>query len=605
VSDEERAPASPAAGAGANTGERARASPAAKNAAFRDRAARLRRVIGHEWTIAALAALLLSLILNRGALADPAHTLPQDIWDPSLVSYLIAWDGHALLHNLSSIWQLNAFYPASYGLAYTDSLLGYAPFAVVGTGPEAAVFRYNALYILAEALVLFGGYALARQLGLGRVGSSLVGIALAVAPWRLAQAGHLQILSTGGMFLALAMLARGHGVRWRRGSDTQALPHRPGWVIAGWLVATWQLSIGFGVGLPFSYVLLACFIGGVGVWAYRRRPLPSWRLLAADGAGGLMFGGAAVLLAQPYLKVLELYPYTRRDAAWVALYSPALSGLFTAPAESLIWGETHATARAELSIPGEMTLLPGFLLYAIAAAGLVFSVWPLLVRLALGGGAIAFIIFSLGTEGPADGHAGYLMLLNLPGFEGLRTPGRLMLWATLLLALLAAGAVCALGGLVRETAAWRGLERPSLVARAAVVLPVVLVLLEGLGTTAHVPVPPAPPTLSTVAAPYLVLPTHELWDMNVMLWSTDRFADMVNGGSGVVPSEQDQVRRAVARFPDAQSVAYLRGIGVRTVVVLPDRAYGTPLQDAATLPINGLGLTREVHPDAVVFVLTP
>ncbi len=573
-------------------------------ATLADPADAFRRVLGHEWTIAALAAVLLAVILNRGALADPAHTLPQDIWDPSLVSYLIAWDGYAMLHHLGSIWHLNAFYPASYGLAYTDSLLGYAPFAIVGTGPEAAVFRYNVLYILAEALVLFGGYALARQLGLGRAGSALVGIALAVAPWRLAQAGHLQILSTGAMFLALAMLARGHGVRWRRGSHEEP-EHRPGWVVAGWLVATWQLFIGFGVGLPFIYVLLACLIGGVLIWAYRRRPLPSWRLLAADGVGGVVFGAAAVLLSQPYLKVLELYPYTRRDASWVALYSPPLQGLFTAPAESLVWGQVQATSRTELSIPGEMTLLPGFFLYALAAAGLVFSVWPLLIRLTLAAGAVAFMIFSLGTEGPADGHAGYLMLLNLPGFEGLRTPGRLMLWATLLLGLLAGGTVCALGNLFRESAAYLGTNRAQPLVRMAVIVPVVLVLLEGLGTTPHVRVPPAPPTLSTVAAPYLVLPTHEVYDMHVMLWSTDRFADMVNGGSGVVPSEQDQVRRAVVGFPDAKSVAYLRGIGVRTVVVLPNRAGGTPLQNAATLPIDGLDITREVHPDAVVFVLYP
>jgi hypothetical protein len=620
--------------------DRASTSPAAApTETMVDRAAKLRRVLGHEWTVAALAAVFLSLLLTRGALADPAHTLPQDIWDPSLVSYLIAWDGYALLHNPAGIWHLNAFYPASYGLAYTDSMLGYAPFAILGTGPEAAVLRYNLLYILALALVLFGGYALARQLGLGRTGSALVGVALAVAPWRLAQAGHLQILSTGGMFLALAMLARGHGVRWHRpgsasgerseparergsnatlpvsasgerGSDAtwdggDQSVHRPGWVIAGWLVATWQLTIGFGVGLPFIYVLLACMIGGIAIWTYRRRPMPGWRLLAADGAGGLVFATAAVLLAQPYLKVLELYPYTRRDAAWVALYSPPVSGWFTAPAESLVWGEAHATSRAAMSIPGEMALLPGFMLYAVAAAGLVFSVWPLLVRLALASGAVAFMIFSLGTEGPADGHAGYLMLLNLPGFEGIRTPGRLMLWATLLLALLAGGAVCALGALVREIASFRGLARPTPMARAAVVLPVLLVLLEGLGSTPHVRVPQAPPTLSTVAAPYLVLPTHQLWDMHVMLWSTDRFAETVNGGSGVVPTEQDKIRRAAATFPDANSVAYLRGVGVLTVVVLPDRAYGTPLQNAATMPIDGLGITREVHPDAVVFQLSP
>ncbi len=562
------------------------------------------RIVRHEWTIAALAAIVVALILNRGALADPAHTLPRDIWDPSLVAYLIAWDGHALLHNPGTIWDLNAFYPAPYGLAYTDSLLGYAPFAIVGTGPDTAVLRYNVLYIAAEALVLFGGYVLARQLGVGRVAGALVGIALAVAPWRLAQAGHLQILSTGGMFLALAMLARGHGIRWR--ADPHARPRpKPTWALAGWLVATWQLSIGFGVGLPFIYVLLGCMIVGVGVWLVRGRPLQSRWLLLADGAGGLIFAGAAVLLAQPYLKVLELYPYARRNAAWVELYSSPLSGVFTAPAESLPWGDAHATARGDLSIPGEMTLLPGFVLYALAAAGLIFSVWPWVVRLALGVGAVAVIALSLGTHGPAQGKLGYLLLLQLPGFEGIRTPGRLILWATLLLALLAAGLVCALGALIRENAAFRGNNRPALLLRAAAVVPVVLIFVEGLGTIPHVPMPSAPPTLSTVAAPYLVLPTHEVVDMNVMLWSTDRFADLANGGSGLVPAETDQIRKAANGFPDARSVAYLRDVGVRTVVVLPDRAYGSPLAQAATMPIDGLGIMREVHPDAVVFTLTP
>ena len=572
-----------------------------------DRAAPVRRVLGHEWTIAALAALLLSLLINRGALADPAHTLPQDIWDPSLVSYLIAWDGYALLHQLGNIWHLNAFYPASYGLAYTDSLLGYAPFAIVGTGPEAAVFRYNVLYILAEALVLFGGYALARQLGLGRAGSALVGIALAVAPWRLAQAGHLQILSTGGMFLALAMLPVDTGCRWHGGIPTTNAGASAGLDrrrVAGRHVAALHRlrQSGFRSSMCCSPAL----VGGVLVWAYRRRPLPSWRLLAADGVGGLLFGAAAVLLAQPYLKVLELYPYTRRDASWVALYSPPPRGLFTAPAESFVWGEAHATARAELSIPGEMTLLPGF-----------FAVRPRRRRAGLLG---------LAAAGPPRAGRRRDRLHDLqPGHRGTGRrprrlpaccstcrasracvrPGRLMLWATLLLGLLAAGAVCALGALFRESAKHLGMPRPQPLIRVAVIVPVVLVFLEGLGTTPHVPVPPAPPALSTVAAPYLVLPTHEVLDMHVMLWSTDRFADMVNGGSGVVPTEQDQVRRAVVNFPDAQSVAYLRGIGVRTVVVLPSRASGTPLQNAATVPIDGLGITRDVRPDAVVFVLDP
>ena len=67
------------------------------------------------------------------------------------------------------------------------------------------------------ALAFVGAYALVRQLGAGRIGAAVAGAAFAYAPWRLAQAGHLQVLSTGGIALALAMLARGHGWSLRHG----------------------------------------------------------------------------------------------------------------------------------------------------------------------------------------------------------------------------------------------------------------------------------------------------------------------------------------------------------------------------------------------------
>jgi hypothetical protein len=373
--------------------------------------------------------------------------------------------------------------------------------------------------------------------------------------------------------------------------------------VAGWLVATWQMTIGFGVGLPFVYVLLGTVLVAAGVWAYRRRPLPPWRLLVLDGAGGLIFGGVALLLALPYLKVLELYPYTRRDAAWVVLYSPPLSGLLTAPAESLLWGDAHAAARAQLSVAGEMALLPGFDALRARHGGRV------LLRLAAPGTAVpgrrrgGHAGVQPGHNGPADGHLGYLMLLNLPGFEGLRTPGRMMLWATLLLALLAAGAVCAGVELARDTFRRRGRERLPAWSMAALLVPLLLVFGEGLGTTPtrrcrpprrHCPQWPLPtwccrPTRSATCTDALV---------------DRRFADMVNGGSGIVPAEQDRARRAAQSFPDAASVTYLRSIGVRTVVVVRARAGGTGGSSAESLPIDGLGLTREVRPDAVVFTLS-
>jgi hypothetical protein len=561
--------------------------------------------INREWLIAVVAALALAIALNWGALADPAHTLPQDVGDPALVSYLIAWDGHALLHDPANVWDLNAFYPARYGLAYSDALLGYAPLAFVGTGPEAAILRYNLIFILAMALTLFGGYALARQLGVGRVGAVVAGVAVAVAPWRLAQAGHLQILSEGGILIALAMLARGHDIRWRRRPDgTQPKRYRPGWALAGWLVATWQLSIGFGLGLVFAYVLLGCVVVGGAIWLVRRQPLAPRGLLIADGVGGVVFAAVGALLSRPYLKVLELYPYERRDAAWIALYSPPLRGLITAPHESRLWGELHADTLKTLSVPGEMALLPGFVLYALALFGLFVSVWSLRVRLVLLAATVATMVLVLGTNGPDDGKLGYLLLFHLPGFSGVRTPGRLIVWTTLLLALLAAGGV---GGLVeRATAVGQrlGLRDAAVWTQLALLVPAVLVLVEGLGTTPHAPVPPAPAAVSQAAGPYLVLPSNYYIDGLVMLWSTDRFAPVVNGNSGVLPIELAQTRDATARFPDAKSVAYLRQLGVRTVVVYPSlMPPGSP--DAASSPIDGLGIERAFSGEAVVFTLGP
>jgi hypothetical protein len=90
---------------------------------------------------------------------------------------------------------------------------------------------------------------------------------------------------------------------------------------------------------------------------------------------------------------------------------------------------------------------------------------------------------------------------------------------------------------------------------------VVLILVEGLGTIPHDPMPSAPPTLSTVAAPYLVLPTHEVVDMNMMLWSTDRFATSSTAGVGWF---RPRPTRSEGRSPDSRmpaEVAYLRSVG--------------------------------------------
>ncbi|MEU1603961.1 hypothetical protein [Micromonospora matsumotoense] len=563
------------------------------------------RFLVHEWTLAALASLALAVGMTWPTLRYPLYTLPQDYWDPSLQAWQMAWSGHALRTNPGQLFQSNTFFPEPWSFAFSDMLLGYAPAGLLGTGPDAAVLRYNIMFVLAHAMATFGAYVLARQLGAGRIGSAVAGVSYTYAPWLLAQAGHLHIVSNGGIPLALAMLARGHGWSLRHGYRPER--RRVGWAYAGWAVAAWQLSLGFGIGLVFAYVLAVTLLVSAAVWFWQwrrrgRRPFGR-RLFVADLVGGLLFAAVGALLAVPYFKVAELHPNAERTIGDIGVYSPPASGFFTAPAESRIWGGLHEGARATLPWHPEMTLLPGFVLYALAAGGLFFSVWRLRHRLWMLAGVLVTMVLAMGTRF-FDGTFTYTPLFEyLPGFNGLRTPGRMMLWTTLLLALLAAGAVSAFAQRVRELSTERVPARPSPWLRAATLLPLLLVVVEGLNTTPHPVVPEQPAAMRTVDGPLLVLPSSQNQDQPVMLWSTSRFPQVVNGGSGFTPKQLDDVRRVTAAFPDQTSVDYLRTLGVRNVVVLRDQIVGTPWEVTVDAPVEQLGITRQQVGNAVVFRL--
>ncbi|SCG79184.1 hypothetical protein GA0070609_5809 [Micromonospora echinaurantiaca] len=575
------------------------------------RVGRIGRAIGrgliHEWTLATVGSLLLAVLLTWPTLRYPRHTLPQDYWDPSLQAWQMAWSGHILLTNPAQLWHANTFFPESWSFAFSDTLLGYAPAGMLGTGPEAAILRYNIIFVLAHALATLGAYALARQLGAGRIGAAVAGVSYAYAPWLLAQAGHLHVVSNGGIPLALAMLARGHGYSLRHGYRPER--RHDGWVYAGWLVAAWQLSLGFGIGLPFAYFLGGTVVVAAVTWFLRRwvvRPVKrpfGRRLLLADLVGGAIFAGIGLLMALPYFKVAQLHPQAERTIGDISIFSPPAIGFFTAPAESRVWGSLHEGARATLPWHPEMTLLPGFVLYALAAGGLFFSVWKLRHRLLLLAGVVVTMVLAMGTRF-FDGTFTYVPLFeHLPGWNGLRTPGRLMLWTTLLLGLLAAGAVSAFAARVREISAERIPSWPSPGLRLATLVPLLLVIVEGLNATPHPVVPPQPAAMRTVDGPLLVLPSNQSLDQPVMLWSTSRFQDVVNGGSGFTPHQLDEVRRVSAAFPDQTSVDYLRTLGVRNVLLMRDQVRGTPWEITIDAPVDGLDITREEIGQVVVFRL--
>jgi hypothetical protein len=229
------------------------------------------------------------------------------------------------------------------------------------------------------------------------------------------------------------------------------------------------------------------------------------------------------------------------------------------------------------------------------------SVYSRRLRIGLAAGVVVCAVLSLGVRDVAGLEAyltPYRVLYEIaPGWDGVRTPGRINTLTSLGLALLAGAGLCVLLRFIRRRAAIRAAP----VAGAALLIGAILA--EGLGPLAHPAVPPVPRGQGLASTPLLHLPAGFHSDLVYSYWSIDGFPETVNGAGGFDPDEYDRLRKTTAGFPDPRSVSVLRELGVRTVVVHPERAVGTPLEDAATRPVAGLPLRREIVGGAILFRL--
>jgi hypothetical protein len=524
--------------------------------------------------LALAAGAVLAVLMHPELVLNLGSDIPKDLGDPLPQAWQIAWGGHALANQPFDFFQSNMYWPLRNTLAFSEANVGYAPLGLIGQGPHAAVVRYDLVYLFAYALAFAGAFCLAWELGAGTWGAAVAGAAFAYAPWRLEQDGHLHVISSGALPLTLFLLVRGY----RRAS--------PGLVVTGWLVAAWQLSLGFTLGLQLGYLLFA-----LGVIALLlRAPLPSRRVLVATAAGALIIAVVGYVLAQPYFAVRDDHPEAARTLADVAHHSGPLVSFLAAPDESLVWDGVTTPARDELSFVPEQTLFPGLAILALALVGLGSSAYPRRLRIGLGAGVLGCALLSLGfQEHGWQSWLPYRVLYELaPGWDSIRVPGRLHTLTTLGLALLAgAGALR-----INRGRAWLG------------ALLVALVLLDGAGFGREPRVPEPPPGLADVAGPRVHIPLYTYESRRYLLWSTDGFPKIVNGRGSIKPRSFVELEKELAGFPDARSVAALERLGVRNIVLHPDLVAGTTWERWAERPLSGLPLRERPANGFVVFRLT-
>ena len=236
--------------------------------------------------------------------------------------------------------------------------------------PFAALVRYNVLFLFAWSLCFVGAYFLARELGLGQLGGAAAGVAFAYAPYRVTEAGHLHVISSGGIALALFLLLRGY----RRSSAKL--------VLIGWLVAAWQVSLGFTLGLQFTYLLALLALLILFYWwrgrlrpnagvapaeldegqqpqaSGGRGPLVARHLLVVTAIGIVLCGLIAVYQARPYLQISHDYPTARRTLKEVENYSSGPAALLSASSENRVWGSATSSVRETRALQERGRVLP-------------------------------------------------------------------------------------------------------------------------------------------------------------------------------------------------------------------------------------------------------
>jgi F5/8 type C domain-containing protein len=375
--------------------------------------------------------------------AHLGSAVAHDRGDPLLVTWILWWNTHAVPLT-DAWWNAPAFYPSHGVLAFSENLLGLAPItAPIIALTQAPLLGYNAAFLLSYLFSGLGAYGLAFVLTRRHDASFVAALAFAFAPYRLSHTQHLQLLSSYWMPVTIAAL--------------HLFLASPKWRWAALFAISWLLqALACGYYLFFLTIFVLLWLA----WFAPRRL--TWRaatrLAVAWGAAGLAI--APVLLG--YRAIHAAYGF-KRSPVEVLNYSADVAGLWSASPDSLTWRWLHA------GVGSESEQFPGLMVLLLLAAGVViFFRHRRSFRMtaeATGGIAVAMgeasemkftshfafyaltavlmWVLSLGPRPtlharPLGIYGPYALLMNLPGFNGMRVPARLWMVAVLCLGIVAA-----------------------------------------------------------------------------------------------------------------------------------------------------------------------
>jgi hypothetical protein len=495
-----------------------------------------------EWLLVVTVSLVLTVAMTwplapkigRGGRIDSGDG-QQSIWN-------VAWVAHALVTNPRGLFDANIYHPHRNTLAFLEPNVFTGALAVPGYLATRNPFvAHNSVALLTFFLALVGTYGLVRHLTGHRGAAAVSAVSFAFCPYVFTHSAHIQLLMTAGLPFGLWMM---HRFVERRTAGRA--------IVLGLVVGAEALSCGY-----YGIFLALMLVPGMVYYAFARglwREPRYW--IGAAGAGLL-----AILVVLPFFwNVLELQRTTgfsrglQESARWVASWRSYLAS----PAHAHRWLVPKLGLFIEALYPGTVAVVLG-------AVGL-FIGWTR-KRRAPGHDHIVFytalaILACWASAGPRAGL--YTLLYHaIPVFSLLHAPSRIGLLTVLALIVLAGFAV-----------AWL-LERrrhASLIAAGLVVLALADLDTAPLYMVEFKPLPEAYKALARQpAGPVLEMPFfYRRIDFprhaEYMLYSTFHWHPLVNGYTDYIPPDFREMAIPVSSFPNPESFAIVRQLGVRYVV---------------------------------------
>ena len=539
------------------------------------------RGMARETGVAFVLGLIAAIVVTWPLVTRLGH-IGHDAFDPRFQAWTIDWVQHKL-GSPTSLFNANLFAPEPHTLAYSDSLLGIAipllPLRWLGVSP---IGQLNIALLLGFATSAASGYLFGRIVTRSVAIGAVTAVAFAFGPFGSVSSGALHATAHAGVGLAAA-------AAWWLAERAASVEPRPLLAPAALLAAAivWQASVSF---YPGAYAFGAAAL----VLLVRRRDLGRRGWVWAAGAIAVAALCTAVL-AIPYLQVRDEQPGFKRTLADL----PPLSADFGATDPRLsLWGSILG-AGTGWPIYGEPAF-PGLVLLLLTPIGAVAG-WRArgqARRAVLTAGALvvggALLAIGAGPTGWRRFAPYRLLFEYVPGWEALRATGRAWVVGLLGVGVLAGIGAVTIGRWVARLGRWDARLVVTVVATVAVLG----ILAEGYAPWTGRPdirISAVDAELATLPARggVLYLPALEPGGEAAALsgfrqaenvyGTTAHHRETPNGYSGFFPPSWVALSKQMESLPDATSLARLRALGIRFVVVR-DWAEGgvwAPLLDPA------------------------